>query len=39
VKAIRDLARDGVDALVIWECQTRDSDRLRRSLVSFLGPA
>lgn len=34
--AIRALRRDGWRVLVVWECQTRDLERLRRRLARFL---
>lgn len=37
----RDLARaqaEGWAVMVIWECETRDTDTLRKRLCSFLGP-
>jgi len=35
-KARRRLRRDGWGVLVVWECQTRDADRLAARLQSFL---
>jgi len=28
----------GWEALIVWECQTRDADALKQRLVAFLGP-
>jgi DNA mismatch endonuclease (patch repair protein) len=32
------LAEQGWDALVIWECQTKDAEALLREVEEFLGP-
>lgn len=37
VRVRRQLARDDWRVLVIWECQTRNLDRLRKKLKTFLG--
>lgn len=37
IKVRRQLAKDGWRVLVIWECQTRNLDRLRKKLKTFLG--
>jgi DNA mismatch endonuclease (patch repair protein) len=34
--ALKALKREGWSALVIWECETRDADKLARKLSSFL---
>ena len=34
----RELRQAGWDVLTIWECQTRDVDRLTEALREFLGP-
>jgi DNA mismatch endonuclease (patch repair protein) len=34
--ALKALKREGWSALVIWECETRDADKLGRKLSSFL---
>jgi DNA mismatch endonuclease (patch repair protein) len=36
-RAIRALRRQGWRVLVVWECQTRDAERLRARLGKFLG--
>ena len=38
VKVRRQLVRSGWRVLVIWECQTRNLDRLRKRVKTFLGP-
>lgn len=35
-RAVRALRRDGWRVLVVWECQTRDVERLRARLARFL---
>jgi DNA mismatch endonuclease, patch repair protein len=35
-QAVRKLRRDGWRVLVLWECQTRDPERLARRIKSFL---
>lgn len=35
-RALRALRRDGWRVLVVWECQTRDVERLRARLARFL---
>jgi DNA mismatch endonuclease (patch repair protein) len=30
------LKKDGWQVLIVWECQTRDQDRLEKTLVNFL---
>jgi DNA mismatch endonuclease (patch repair protein) len=35
-KARRDLRRHGWSVLVVWECQTKDPDRLRSRLTEFI---
>lgn len=35
-RAVRALRRDGWRVLVVWECQTRDVERLRERLARFL---
>lgn len=37
-RAVRALRRAGWRVLVVWECQTRDMERLRKRLAAFLGP-
>lgn len=37
-RAVRALKRDGWRVLVVWECQTKDLDRLRERLAAFLAP-
>lgn len=36
-RAVRALRREGWRVLVVWECQTKDVDRLRTRLAAFLG--
>lgn len=36
-RTLRALRRDGWRVLVVWECQTRDVERLRERLAAFLG--
>jgi len=36
-RILRALRREGWRVLVVWECQTRDVERLRRRLAAFLG--
>ena len=36
---LRKLRKAGWKALVIWECETSDPERLERRLSKFLGPA
>lgn len=38
-RSIRALRKQGWRVLVVWECQTRDIDRLRARLTRFLQPA
>lgn len=38
-RASRDLRREGWQVLVIWECETRNRDRLTARINSFLGAA
>lgn len=38
IKNRRQLRRNGWDVMVIWECQTRDAERLVERLAVFLGP-
>lgn len=33
-----DLRSSGWDVMVVWECETKDSDRLRLQLTAWLGP-
>jgi DNA mismatch endonuclease, patch repair protein len=33
----RKLAEAGWQSLIVWECSTRDMDRLKESLIKFLG--
>jgi len=35
-RALRSLRGDGWKACVVWECETRDQEKLRTRLVSFL---
>lgn len=37
--AMRELEQAGWQVLVIWECETRELERLENTIVSFLGPA
>ena len=37
-KMLSDLASQGWGAMVIWECETRDTESLAARLSSFLGP-
>ena len=39
VRVVQELRAAGWRVLVVWECQTRDSDRLVHVLEAFLGPA
>ena len=36
--ALSRLADQGWEAMVIWECETEDAERVSERLVSFLGP-
>jgi DNA mismatch endonuclease (patch repair protein) len=38
LERISELAADGWSSLVVWQCETRDSERLTAKLVGFLGP-
>ena len=35
--AVRELAAQGWEVLIVWECQTKDPEDLSRMLAGFLG--
>lgn len=35
-RAVRKLKRDGWRVLILWECQTRDMEKLTMRIVAFL---
>lgn len=39
MRNMNDLAKEGWDALVVWQCETQRADMLAERLVEFLGPS
>lgn len=38
MRNVNDLAAKGWEALIVWECETKEADELANALLRFLGP-